>query len=76
MKDGKILENIESRYFPPGIILYKSDVHKLSIDLLNLSQNSDINFIVHKITQMQPLTLNYKSKIKEILESKINYLFL
>ena len=79
MKDDEKLENIEARYFPPGIILKISDTNKLkkiSLDLYNLTENSDIDYIVSQITQIKPLTLNYKSKLKEILESKRKYLIL
>ena len=79
MKDDKKLENIEARYFPPGIILKISDTNELkkkSIDLYNLTENSDIDYIVSQITQIEPLTLNYKSKLKKFLESKIKYLIL
>ena len=55
------------RYFPPGIILefkdYDGYIDNKSIDLLNLSENSDIPYLVQQINEKEPLTIKYKSKI-------------
>ena len=73
MEDEGILENITERNFPPGIILEFRDpddnVKFKSIDLLNLSKNSDLPYIVKQINEKEPLTIKYKSKIQKIIES-------
>jgi hypothetical protein len=43
-----------------------------SIDLLNLSENSDIPYLVQQINEKEPLTIKYKSKIQKVIES--NYI--
>ena len=67
MDDGRKLEKIMVRYFPPGIILefkdYDGYIDNKSIDLLNLSENSDIPYLVQQINEKEPLTIKYKSKI-------------
>ena len=40
-----------------------------SIDLLNLSENSDIPYLVQQINEKEPLTIKYKSKIQKVIES-------
>ena len=40
-----------------------------SIDLLNLSENSDIAYLVQQINEKEPLTIKYKSKIQKVIES-------
>ena len=66
MEDGRKLEKIMVRYFPPGIILEFKDLDgnldNKSIDLLNLSENSDIPYLVQQINEKEPLTIKYKSK--------------
>ena len=55
MDDGRKLEKIMVRYFPPGIILEFKDeegyIDNKSIDLLNLSENSDIAYLVQQINE-------------------------
>ena len=78
MEDGRKLEKIMVRYFPPGIILEFKDsdgyIDNKSIDLLNLSENSDIQYLVQQINEKEPLTIKYKSKIQKVIES--NYIFI
>jgi hypothetical protein len=73
MDDEQKLVKIIGRYFPPGIILkYKrSDdlTENKVIDLLNLSENSDLLDLVKTINEKEPLTIKYKSKVQIILES-------
>ena len=74
MEDGRRLEKIMVRYFPPGIILEIDDNGTLdskSIDLLNLTENSDIDYLVEQISEKEPLTIKYKSKLQKVIESKI-----
>ena len=63
------------RYFPPGIILEFTDaddnVDSKSIDLLNLSENSDIPYLVQQINEKEPLTVKYRTKIQKVIESKL-----
>jgi dynein assembly factor with WDR repeat domains 1 len=69
------LEKIMVRYFPPGIILEISnnlgEIDSKSIDLLNLTENSDIEYLIEKINEKEPLTLKYKSKLEKVIKSKI-----
>ena len=73
MDDVRKLEKIMVRYFPPGIILEFKDeegyIDNKSIDLLNLSENSDIAYLVQQINEKEPLTIKYKSKIQKVIES-------
>ena len=73
MENDKKLEKIMARYFPPGIILELKDsdgyIDNKSIDLLNLSENSDIQYLVQQINEKEPLTIKYKSKIQKVIES-------
>lgn len=74
MDDGRKLEKIRARFFPPGIVLEFKDSFGVydnkSIDLLNLSENSDIPYLVEQINEKEPLTIKYKEKIKKVIESK------
>ena len=74
MEDERKLEKILVRYFPPGIILEFKDldgyIDNKSIDLLNLSENSDIPYLVQQIKEKEPLTIKFKSKIQKVIESK------
>ena len=78
MEDSRKLDKILVRYFPPGIILEIKDsegyIDNKSIDLLNLSENSDISYLVQQINEKEPLTIKYNSKIQKVIESK--YFFL
>ena len=78
MEDSRKLDKILVRYFPPGIILEIKDsegyIDNKSIDLLNLSENSDISYLVQQINEKEPLTIKYNSKIQKVIES--NYFFL
>ena len=69
------LEKIMVRYFPPGIILEISndlgEIDSKSIDLLNLTENSDIEYLIEQINEKEPLTLKYKSKLEKVIKSKI-----
>ena len=74
MEYGRKLEKIMARYFPPGIILDINDNGALdskSIDLQNLTANSDVDYLVEQISEKEPLILKYKSKLRKIIESKI-----
>ena len=75
MEDERKLEKIMVRYFPPGIILEISDnygeIDSKSIDLLNLTENSDIDYLIEQIAEKEPLTLKYKSKLEKVIKSKI-----
>ena len=75
MDDGRKLEKIMVRYFHPGIILEFKDsdgyIDNKSIDLLNLSENSDIQYLVQQINEKEPLTIKYKSKIQKVIESNL-----
>lgn len=74
MDIGRKLEELKVRYFPPGLLLEFIDedgfVDNKSIDLLNLSQNSDVQYLVEQINLKEPLTIKYKSKIQRVIESK------
>ena len=74
MEDVRKIERIKERYIPPGIILEISDAHgnikDKSFDLLNLTKNSDIDYIIKQMTEKEPLTLKYKSELKKLIESK------
>ena len=74
MEYERKLEKILVRYFPPGIILEFKDsdgyIDNKSIDLLNLSENSDIPYLVQQINEKEPLTIKFKSKIQKVIESK------
>jgi len=74
MADGRKLEKIMVRYFPPGLILEIKDsegyIDNKSIDLLNLNENSDVLYLVQQINEKEPLTVKYKSKIEKVIESK------
>ena len=78
MENDKKLEKIMVRYFPPGIILELKDsdgyIDNKSIDLLNLSENSDIQYLVQQINEKEPLTIKYKSKKQKVIES--NYILI
>jgi len=73
MADGRKLEKIMVRYFPPGLILEIKDsegyLDNKSIDLLNLNENSDVQYLVQQINEKEPLTVKYKSKIEKVIES-------
>jgi hypothetical protein len=73
MSDGRKLEKIMVRYFPPGLILEIKDsegyMDNKSIDLLNLNENSDVLYLVQQINEKEPLTVKYKSKIEKVIES-------
>ena len=73
MEDGRKLEKIMVRYFPPGIVLEYTNsdglIDNKSIDLLNLSENSDISYLVQQINEKEPLTIKYKSKVQKVIES-------
>ena len=73
MSDGRKLEKLMVRYFPPGLILEIKDsegyMDNKSIDLLNLNENSDIQYLVQQINDKEPLTVKYKSKIEKVIES-------
>jgi hypothetical protein len=73
MADGRKLEKIMVRYFPPGLILEIKDsegyIDNKSIDLLNLNENSDVLYLVQQINEKEPLTVKYKSKIEKVIES-------
>ena len=75
MDDGRKLEKIMVRFFPPGIILEFSnsygEIDSKSIDLLNLSENSDIPYLVQQINEKEPLTIKHKDKIQKVIESNI-----
>ena len=75
MEDDRKLNKILVRYFPPGIILEFTDsegyIDNKSIDLLNLSENSDIPYLVQQINEKEPLTIEYNSKIKKVIESNL-----
>ena len=77
MEDSRKLDKILVRYFPPGIILEIKDsegyIDNKSIDLLNLSENSDISYLIQQINEKEPLTIKYNSKIQKVIES--NYFF-
>ena len=73
MTDGRKLEKIMVRYFPPGLILEIKDsegyLDNKSIDLLNLNENSNVQYLVQQINEKEPLTVKYKSKIEKVIES-------
>ena len=73
MADGRKLEKIMVRYFPPGLILEIKDsegyLDNKSIDLLNLNENSNVQYLVQQINEKEPLTVKYKSKIEKVIES-------
>ena len=78
MDDGRRLEKIMVRFFPPGIILefqdYEGNIDNKSIDLLNLSENSDIPYLIQQITDKEPLTIKHKAKLQKVIESKIKFI--
>ena len=48
----------------------KLNNHFLKDYRLNLSQNSDVQYLVEQINLKEPLTIKYKSKIQRVIESK------
>jgi hypothetical protein len=73
MEDKKKLVKIIARYFPPGVILEYKGSDGVSdrniIDVINLSKNSDISYLVETVNEKEPLTIKYKSKIQKVIES-------
>ena len=73
--DDRKLSKLMVRFFPPGIILEFIDsegfIDNKSIDLLNLSENSDIPYLVQQINEKEPLTIKHKDKIQKVIESNI-----
>ena len=73
MEFERKLQKIKVRYFPPGIILDILDsdgyLDNKSIDLLNLNENSDVQYLVHQLNEKEPLTIKYKSKLQKVIES-------
>ena len=70
---NKKLEKIQVRFFPPGLILEFKDgsglIENKSIDLLNLNENSDIDYLISQINKKEPLKI--KQKIRKSY-TKIN----
>ena len=74
---NKRLHRILIRFYPPGIILEFIDtegiIENKSIDLLNLSENSDIDFLVDQIVDKEPLTKKKRKDLEKVIKSKIKY---
>lgn len=70
----KKLHRILIRFYPPGIILEFIDtagvIDNKSIDLLNLSENSDIDYLVEQIIDKEPLTKKKRKDIEKVIKSK------
>ena len=70
---NKKLEKIKVLFFPPGLILKFKDrsglIENKSIDLLNLNENSDIDYLISEINKKEPLKI--KQKIRKSY-TKIN----
>ena len=73
---NKRLEKIQVRFFPPGIILEFKDnsdlIENKSIDLLNLTENSDIDYLVQEINKKEPLTIKYSKKLEKVIQKLIS----
>lgn len=71
--DGRKLDKIRVRYFPPALILEFIDKDKSKdtelIDLLNLNEKTNIRYLLEQINLKEPLTIKFNSKIQNIIES-------
>ena len=74
MDDGRRLEKIMVRFFPPGIILefqdYDGNIDNKSIDLLNLTENSDVPYLIQQIIEKEPIAKKHISQLRTVIESK------
>ena len=72
---NKKLEKIQVRFFPPGLILEFKDgsglIENKSIDLLNLSENSDIDYLISEINKKEPLTIKHSKKLEKVIQKLI-----
>ena len=70
----KKLDRILARFYPPGIILELSDdednIETKAIDLLNLTENSDIPYLIQQIIEKEPITKKHISQLRTVIESK------
>ena len=73
-EEDKKLDKIQARYHPPGIILHLSDGEEnqetKAIDLLNLTENSDIPYLIQQIIEKEPIAKKHISQLKIVIESK------
>ena len=73
-EEDKKLDKIQARYHPPGIILHLSDGEEnqetKAIDLLNLTENSDIPYLIQQIIEKEPIAKKHISQLKTVIESK------
>jgi dynein assembly factor with WDR repeat domains 1 len=73
---NKKLEKIQVRFFPPGLILEFKDgsglIENKSIDLLNLSENSDIDYLITEINKKEPLTIKHSKKLEKVIQKLID----
>ena len=70
----KKLDRILARFYPPGIILELSDdednIETKAIDLLNLTENSDIQYLIQQIIEKEPIAKKHISQLRTVIESK------
>jgi dynein assembly factor with WDR repeat domains 1 len=75
----KKLDRILARFYPPGIILELSDdednIETKAIDLLNLTENSDIPYLIQQIIEKEPIAKKHISQLKTVIESKKKNIF-
>ena len=79
MESGRKLSKMMARFFPPGLILEFKDkydnIDSRAIDLLDLTKNVDISYLIKDINEKEPLTRRNNDKIEKIIESNSKLLF-
>ena len=72
---NKKLDKIQVRFFPPGIILEFKDnlgiVDNKIIDLLNITKDSDIAYLVQEIIKKEPLTSKHAKTLEKVIQKLI-----
>ena len=73
---NKKLNKIQVRFFPPGIILELKDnldiVENKTIDLLNITKDSDVQYLVQEIVKKEPLTQKHTKTLEKIIKKLIS----
>jgi dynein assembly factor with WDR repeat domains 1 len=74
ISNKKKLHRILIRFYPPGLILEYMDIANIienkTIDLMNLSENSDVEFLVDQIIEKEPLTKKKRKDLEKVIKSK------
>ena len=73
---NKKLDKIQVRFFPPGIILEFKDnlgiVENKTIDLLNITKESDVTYLVQEIIKKEPLTSKHSKTLEKVINKLIS----